>query len=74
MMIKRLNKGTKLDWQIHQDTQEPWASGDNYSYWVEPFQDGFKLQWANMFVACAPERVMSFDELIAKINKLEGKG
>lgn len=72
-MIKRLNEATKLDWQIHQDTNEPWANGENYSYWIEYFNDGYKLQWANMFADCAPERVMSFDELVVKIKKLEGK-
>jgi hypothetical protein len=71
-MIERLQRETKMKWAIHEETLEPFANGDNYFYWVEPFNDGYKLQWANMFVARSPERVMSFDELVSKINRLEG--
>lgn len=72
-MIKRLKEATKLDWKIHQDTNDPWATGDNYSYWVEYFNDGYKLQWANMFAAFAPEKTLTFEQLTKKINTLEGR-
>jgi len=71
-MIERLARETKMEWSIHEETNEPYGNGENYFYWVEPFNDQFKLQWANMFTACAPEKTYSLDALIEKINKLEG--